>query len=316
MKKKIYPCNFCKGQKQEAIFQSYDYITNDQFCLYSCSRCHLVQTQPKPKKNIMTSRYYQNYRKIDGGRFLNPIELWINFCYSIRVKLILQLINKKGSILDVGCGRGLELRILKQKGWQVLGTEMFNRSPTLPSNRNIPIIKSDIWEISGKEKFDVITFWHSLEHLYSPNRALINAFRLLKTGGYLIIAMPNFESFESRVFKNYWFHLDVPRHLYHFSKNTLVNFVEKLGFKLQDHIDFSLEYDFYSYLQSSLNALFPSSNNILYRFFLGEKLSFRHRVILLLQSPIAILLFLFGVVLVPIFTFLYGGGTMVLTFKK
>lgn len=313
---KIYPCIFCKGQRHEAIFLSKDYITNDQFWLYRCSKCSIVETQPKPKKNIMISRYYRNYRKNDRGRFINPVELWIDFCYSIRVKLILQLINKKGSILDVGCGRGLELQMLKQKGWQVLGTEIFNDSPTRLSNKNIPIIKSDIWKIEGTDKCDVITFWHSLEHLYYPNKALEASFRLLKSGGYLIVAIPNFESFESRIFKKNWFHIDVPRHLFHFSKTTLVNFVEKLGYKLHDYKNFSLEYDFYSFLQSGLNALFPSSSNILFRFFLGEKLSFSHNIILLLQLPIAIILFLFGIVFVPIFTFLFEGGTMVLIFKK
>lgn len=315
MKTKILPCNFCNEVKQRFIFQAKDYITNDQFKLYKCIRCQLVQTQPRLDKLLLAAHYYKNYRKANGKRFPGFIEQWLNIGYLLKVKRLLKLFSK-ASILDVGCGRGLELKILKQNGWWVLGTEMSDDLLVKLSKQKIPATKADIWEITGNERFDVITFSHSLEHFHDPDRALKASARLIKKGGYLVVAVPNFESFENAVFQRNWFHLDVPRHLFHFSKSTLVSYIDQLGFKLQNCKDFSLEYDIYSFMQSGLNALMPKSNNILYRFLLSERLSLHERLSLLLQLPFAIFLFLIGLVIVPIFSFLSHGGTMELTFRR
>lgn len=315
MKIKIIHCNFCNEVKHQLIFRAKDYITNDQFNLYRCTRCKLVQTRPRLAKSLLTSHYYNNYRKADGRRFPKFIEQLLNIGYLLKVKRLLKLFDQ-ASILDVGCGRGLELKILKQNGWRVLGTEMSDDLLSLLSKQKIPAIKSDIWEITGKERFDVITFSHSLEHFHYPDRALQASARLVKKGGYLIIAVPNFDSFENSFFQRNWFHLDVPRHLFHFPKSTLVRYIDKLGFKLQNCKDFSLEYDIYSFIQSGLNALVPKSNNTLYRFLLSERLSKYEKLGLLFQLPFAFFLFLLSLVLVPIFSFLDHGGTMVLTFKR
>lgn len=311
---RINPCNFCNGIEWNLLFHAKDYFTSNRFKLYKCTRCDLIQTEPKPNKLVLTS-YYNNYRREGGTRFPEFIEQWLNLGYLLKVKRILKFFSK-GYILDVGCGRGLELKLLKQKGWKVLGTEISKDLLIQLSNLNIPVVNSDISEIKGKKKFDVITFFHSLEHLYYPNKALKATARLIKKNGYLIIAVPNFGSFENIIFKGNGFHLDVPRHLFHFYKTTLVNFMEKLGFKLQNCKNFSLEYDLYSFVQGGLNTLIPQSDNTLYRFLLGEKFSISKILNLFIQLPVALLLFLISLIIVPIFASLGWGGTMVLTFKK
>lgn len=312
---KISLCNFCNEENRQFVFQAKDYHTNKYLSLYKCISCGLVQTEPKPNKLQLSAHYYKNYRKKDGRRFPSIIEQWLNLGYLLKVKRILRLFNK-GYILDVGCGRGLELKLLKQKGWKVLGTEISKDLLTQLSSQNIPAIKSDIWEIRGKEKFEIITFFHSLEHIYYPNKALKATSRLIKKDGFLIVAVPNFGSFENIIFKGKGFHLDVPRHLYHFYKFTLVTFIENLGFKLQNCKNFSLEYDLYSFVQGGLNTLLPSSNNMLYRFLLGERFSFGNSLGLLFQLPVALLLLLISLVIVPVFTYLGWGGTVTLTFKR
>ena len=246
---------------------------------------------------------------------MDPIEWWMNFCYLVRVRRIFKL-RKTGRVLDVGCGRGLELKLLKQKGWEILGTEMFDSLLHELSKQQISAIKLDIWELNRKGVFDVVMFWHTLEHQYHPARALHAAVKLLADNGYLIIATPNFTSWESRLFGKYWFHLDVPRHLFLFSRSSLIDFMEKLDMKLVYKHSFSLEFDFFSFWQSSVNFLFPGLNNLLYQFLSGKRLSFAQNVLLLLQLPFVMIIFFLSLAVVPLLAFSGESGTMVLIFKK
>lgn len=314
-KKQIGLCDFCGSSQRRPVFLAKDYITGQKFWLYRCWQCGLVQTLPRPPKQIMESLYYRNYRQIDGVRFAAPIERFLRACYDLRVGKILKL-REKGRILDVGCGRGLEILSLAKKGWQVLGTEISDDLVERLSGRGVSVVKSDIWKIKRAHKFDIITFWHSLEHLYFPKKALLAANTLLGNGGYLIIAVPNFASLEGTVFQEHWFHLDVPRHLFHFSKKNLVNFIEGLGFKLKDQSTFAIEYDFYSFWQSSLNFLFPASNNLVYRLMIGESPSLEKVLIVFLQIPFLIFIFVISIFAVPFLEFLGKSGTMTLVFQK
>ena len=70
-------------------------------------------------------------------------------------------------------------------------------------------------------QFDAVTFWHVLEHLENPGEALVAAGRLLKSNGWLVVAVPDYASLQAKLFGKYWFHLDLPRHLHHFESDWL-----------------------------------------------------------------------------------------------
>ena len=135
-------------------------------------------------------------------------------------------------------------------------------------------------------QFSAVILWHVLEHLRHPEETLAEVARILEPGGRLIIAVPNFDSMQSRWAGADWFHLDLPRHLYHFSDRTLVRFVERQGFAMRSLRHFALLQNPFGWLQSVLNRLTGTPRNSLYSLLhrrdagLGQALSGTQRALL------------------------------------
>lgn len=171
----------------------------------------------------------------------------------------------KGRILDVGCGRGLLPGILREEGWDAYGVE---RSKTAAENARqelgLEVFVGDFMTSHyAPAFFDVVVFWHVLEHLSDPVAAIRKAREILRPGGLLVVAVPNFESLQARLTKRHWFHLDVPRHYYHFPLKVLMRLLEASGFSIQDVSHFSMEQNPYGWIQSLLDAM-GFRKNLLY----------------------------------------------------
>jgi len=140
---------------------------------------------------------------------------------------------KPGRLLDVGCGTGEFLNTMKKGGWYVEGWERDEKASSWARTHwgiNIQTGKvEDIPEGSGA--FDVITLWHVLEHLYDPGLALRVLSARLSANGYLIVAVPNIAGVDSRVYRENWIALDVPRHVNHFSAGSLAAILAAHGFE-------------------------------------------------------------------------------------
>ncbi len=121
------------------------------------------------------------------------------------------------------------------------------------------------------ESFDLVIVWHALEHVEDPLGTLEIAARLLCSSGRLVIAVPNFSSWQAQVFGPQWFHLDVPRHLYHFTPQTLEQGISRAGLRLDSWDSWSLLQTPYGLLQSVLNRLRPEKPNQLFRMLKGEQ---------------------------------------------
>lgn len=161
----------------------------------------------------------------------------------------------QGTLLDIGCGGGQFLVFLRENGWQVAGIEVNEEMATYGrESLNLNIKTGDLQEAGFSENtFDVITLFHVLEHIQDPIVTLRECYRILKPGGLLVIAVPNFNSWQSRWTRKHWFHLDVPHHLHHFSAKTLQNFLEENSFRVGEVEHFSLEQNPFGFLQSLLN---------------------------------------------------------------
>jgi len=122
------------------------------------------------------------------------------------------------------------------------------------------LLKENIEELSDCEPFDCITLWHSLEHMQNINSMLNQINSLLNPSGKLVIAVPNNNSFQSNIFKSKWFHLDVPRHLYHFDTSSLQYCLKTNGFVVEHQCYQELEYDLFGWTQSALNNIFIKPN--------------------------------------------------------
>jgi SAM-dependent methyltransferase len=137
-----------------------------------------------------------------------------------------------GSVLDAGCGNGLYLARLRALGWSVSGLEPDAAACALARRLDVPVVCADLHANAWPDNsFDVVTFWHSLEHMTQPQRALEIALALLRPGGLLMLEVPNWASVQRRLFGKHWFHLDLPRHRVHFSPASLSLYLTRSGFQ-------------------------------------------------------------------------------------
>lgn len=213
------------------------------------------------------------YGATEDRRFPHIIETLQNALYTLRVREVEAVANKEpGRVLDVGCGRGVLLQEFRRRGWEVQGTELSEQAASYARQTlNIPVEIGSLETLQfPANHFDAVTLWHVLEHVANPRALLAEINRILKPDGVLLVAVPNFDSLEARVAKDKWFHLDVPRHVTHFSEATLESALNESGFEVRHTSGFAPEYDFFSFIQSALN-LCGLRHNLLYDLVRGKQ---------------------------------------------
>ena len=170
-----------------------------------------------------------------------------------------------GTVLDLGCGTGEFLKIMKASGWETAGvdpSEEWNKRST-DDNK---IYSADLMEVKFEgQSFDVITLWQVLEHLPEPDKYLAEMHRLLKKDGILVLSVPNINSLQAGLGGRRWFHLDLPRHRWQFVPETVLKMLDKTGFHLKEIKHFSLEYNPFGWWQTILNLL-GCEMNFAYKF--------------------------------------------------
>jgi 2-polyprenyl-3-methyl-5-hydroxy-6-metoxy-1,4-benzoquinol methylase len=226
--------NFTKDEKFLAVK---DYtVSQEIFSLYYNRAYDLLLTDPIPPKEIL-GNYYQSENYIshtDGKR--NLFERLYQGVKKIalrkKVDLLFKQNNTVGSLLDIGCGTGDFLVEAKKRGWTTTGFEPNDKASELAAKKGITIAKqlSDLPDHS----FDVITLWHVLEHIPNLEEQIIVLRRLLKPEGKLIVAVPNYKSYDAMHYKEYWAAFDVPRHIWHFSQKSITTIFAQFDFKVDE----------------------------------------------------------------------------------
>ncbi|MGA9752799.1 MAG: class I SAM-dependent methyltransferase [Acidobacteriota bacterium] len=266
-------CPICQETARERLFESADYLTGESFTVARCARCGTARTLfPHPEEEI--GSYYGNtYYGREGRRFLGTLEWLVRLFRRGRVRAVLRLHPGPGRVLDVGSGRGLILRRLRSLGWDCYGTELSADLAQLLRESGVEVFTGPLEEWGLPESsFDVILLWHSLEHQFEPAQVLAEVRRLLKPGGRLLLEVPNFGSRQAAVGGSRWFHLDVPRHLLHFSRPTLAALLGGQGFETLRWSTWSLEQGPFGFAQSLLNRV-CASPNLLYGLMKGHALA-------------------------------------------
>jgi SAM-dependent methyltransferase len=197
-----------------------------------------------PDANTLARYYDEDYYGQGTGKFVGPVERIVWFFRLLRAHAIKRYVSP-GRILDVGCGRGLMLSYFKLQGWTVDGIELDTvAAARAQENLGQPIFKTmEEVAVQGALQYDAICFWHSLEHLPNPGKALETARRLLAPGGLLVVSAPHMTSIQSRLSGQSWLHLDIPRHLVHFDIERLAAFLQGSGYELLREQHFSQEYN-------------------------------------------------------------------------
>ena len=210
-------------------------VSKENFELYRDESLDLLITYPQPKEEEL-GKYYESDDYIshtDGKRSM--FEKAYHFVKGIALKNKLQLINdlqkEKGKLLDIGAGTGEFLMVAKENGWQTIGIEPSDKARNIALKKGVFLADSlaDLEDHS----FDVISMWHVLEHVPNLENQIKELKRLLKPTGTILIAVPNFNSYDAKYYKEFWAAYDVPRHLWHFSKTAIKGLFAKEGLHLQ-----------------------------------------------------------------------------------
>jgi SAM-dependent methyltransferase len=186
-----------------------------------CRVCGVFTTDPWPDDEMLDRAYSEWYRP-RGGRFAGPGDRLLHRSRGLLARR-LDAEAPSGAVLDVGAGDGALLDALHVRGREAIGLE---RASTRPDVR-----AGGLDELT--ERFAAIVFWHSLEHLRDPGRALARAAELLLPGGLLVVALPNAASLQARAFGDRWLALDLPRHLVHVPAGALLARLCSLGLRAE-----------------------------------------------------------------------------------
>nr|WP_317630648.1 class I SAM-dependent methyltransferase [uncultured Flavobacterium sp.] len=255
----------------EVYLEVEDYsVSREKFQLLHNAEYDILKTHPQPGLDVL-GKYYESEDYIshtDGKRslFEKVYHVVKTKNLSDKVKLITKVNAGFGRVLDIGCGTGDFLSVAKSVGWQTVGFEPNEKARNLALNKNVELIEntSDLPDAS----FDVITMWHVLEHVPDVQAQIAELKRLVKDDGIIIIAVPNFKSFDAKHYGNYWAAFDVPRHLWHFSKTSIKKLVEEKEMKL-DKIE-PMSFD--SYYVSLLSEKYKTGKmNPIKAFWIGFK---------------------------------------------
>ncbi|WJJ97072.1 class I SAM-dependent methyltransferase [Algibacter luteus] len=212
-------------------------VSGEKFELVENSEYGFLETKPQPSSDKL-SEYYKSEDYIshtDSKR--NLFEKVYHLVRSLSLKKKLNLINSFSSesktLLDVGCGTGDFLQTALKNKWQVSGIEPNVQAREIANKKT----NNAVFEIEQLLKFqassfDVITLWHVLEHLPNLEDHMAVFKKLLKPNGTLIIAVPNYKSYDAKFYKEFWAAYDVPRHLWHFNKDSVSKLVSNFNFKV------------------------------------------------------------------------------------
>jgi 2-polyprenyl-3-methyl-5-hydroxy-6-metoxy-1,4-benzoquinol methylase len=233
-------CLLCGGRHWSHLVEAPDNIgaAGLWFAVVQCQECGLCFTNPRPSPYSIASFYPAAYwpqrapapSESRAGKS-RRVSTWYP---RLRERKTLQR-HGQGRLLDFGCGGGSYLERMHRQGWRVVGID-----PSAAAVNRIRMelgLKAFAGTLPHPElapgSFDVITMWHSLEHVHQPREVLRQAYFLLAPGGRLLVAVPNIESLPFRWFGRSWYGLDLPRHLTHFSPRTLRLMLERVGFVIR-----------------------------------------------------------------------------------
>lgn len=228
-------CPICGGAEFSPNMKLTDhFLSGEEFQLIKCNNCEVLITTPAPTPDKIFE-YYKSDAYVSHN---DSKKGWLNLAYqkvkNITLRQKIALIEKHTAgkeLLDFGCGTGDFLKFASTKGFTIFGIEPDESARNISISKGIPV--SDISHLeSSQDTFDVITLWHVLEHTYDPLKTLSDLMKVLRPGGVLILALPNYKSADAQQFKSHWAAYDVPRHLFHFCQKTVKIISDKLQLKL------------------------------------------------------------------------------------
>lgn len=250
MAETIEPCTVCRSAAAPRILpDARDYLTGDRFEVVQCVQCGFARTEPVP--NDLGPYYPRRYRRFSAfGTFV------LRRLYLRRVDGWLDRLPATGSALEIGAGPGWMLGALRARGWQAIGSEReLGAAKIARAGSGAPLFVGDLTAVKPSAGLDLVIMFHVLEHLQHPDEALREAAACLRPGGTLVLGLPNIGSWQARITGRRWMHLEVPRHLCHFTPRAIELALADSGLSLERITFTSFEHDPLAWVQAGLEKL-------------------------------------------------------------
>ena len=234
----------------------YEKLVPGKFLLSECQNCGCIFQKPIPSQSEIGTFYATNYYSYQVGRkksFFDKLRentIRVNYegisNFSFFWKIILLFTRKKfkdilpiskggGNFLDIGCGDSINLRILKDYGWNTYGIEISEDAVKAAQAENLNVIHSTLEDYNPDVKFNAMRLWHVLEHLLDPHASMEKIKNLLTDDGVVYIAIPNTRSLNAYLFGKYWIGYDVPRHLINYSLKSFEILLKSHNLKISSY---------------------------------------------------------------------------------
>jgi len=213
-------------------------VSGEMFQLKENKTYGFLETFPQPKASQLSEYYktedYISHTDAKRNWFEKAYHLVRRFSLKQKLILINGFKTETKTLLDVGCGTGDFLKTAKENNWTVSGIEP-NADARSIANQKTENAVFDIHQLNNFESnsFDVITLWHVLEHLPDLEHQISTFKKLLKPNGRLVVAVPNYKSFDSNCYKQFWAAYDVPRHLWHFDQQSMSKLFASINIEIE-----------------------------------------------------------------------------------
>lgn len=230
-------CIVCQSGDIQPFLQVKDYsISGEEFSLCKCSTCGFIWTINPPGKEEIGPYYasddYVSHSDTSSGLTYRLYHTVRNYMLRQKARMVERELKIKGKLLDYGCGTGYFLNAMHTAGWQVRGMEPDEGARRIAHDKFGLEVRSPDLKSVETASLDAVTLWHVLEHVHDLKTVTEEIERVLKPGGLLIVAVPNSASWDAKHYKQYWAAWDVPRHLWHFSRENMEKLLLHSGFKL------------------------------------------------------------------------------------
>tara|TARA_A200000113_G_scaffold56596_1_gene47781 strand:+ start:933 stop:1784 length:852 start_codon:yes stop_codon:yes gene_type:complete len=239
-----------KNKKQHFLYPVKDHLVSGEvFNIYWDKQNKRAWTDLGNVKDV--SLYYQSDQYISHQNESKSLtqrlySLGRIFMLRYKYRLLKPYVKSPSKLLDIGCGAGVFLSFMNNKNFDVFGVENNERANEICAKKKLKVYES-INQLATKD-FDLVTLWHVLEHLPSPEDAITKIHSLLSDEGILVVAVPNFDSHDRKHYQNDWAAFDVPRHLWHFTPQGLEEMLSDKGFKLLKKTPLWLDVFYISFL--------------------------------------------------------------------
>ena len=264
-------CPNCGQTGFRELFRATDRLyqtTSKMFQVVECSACRLIRLEPRPSVTELSQYYPQEYWYAPEPNVSSQLEeAYRRFVLRDHLSFILRAVRdsgQNGPVLDVGCGGGLLLRMLQDRGLTVLGLDNSAAAAEAAWRYNgVRVLQADLSQPPIRAgTCTAITMFHVVEHLYDPALYLEHARALLTRNGRLVVQVPNAASLQFRLFGSRWNGADVPRHLVDYRQRDLERLLEQSGFEVVRRKHFSLRDNPAGFASSLAPGLDPMARRV------------------------------------------------------